>query len=129
MTKKRRKISKEERVLIAKKNNFKCGYCGINLGKRFHIDHIMPFANQNSTCDDDNLMAACVPCNLFKSMLSLEQFRREISYQAERAHKTSVNFRTAFRFKQIKIKRTDIVFYFEKLKENEDNKKGASLGK
>lgn len=116
MEKKRRVIKKNERILIATKTNFKCGYCGCELGKRFHIDHIEPFAKQSSTCDDSNLMAACIPCNLFKSMLSLGQFRREISYQAERAYKTSVNFRTALRFKQIKVKAKPIVFYFETIK-------------
>lgn len=113
--KKRRVIKKDERVLIANKTNFCCGYCGIDLKKKFHIDHMDAFARTGSTCDEDNLMAACVPCNLFKSMLDLEQFRREISYQAERAFKYSVNFRMAFKFKQVRIKPTPIVFYFEKL--------------
>ena len=75
---KRRVIKKDERTLIAARTDFCCGYCGIDLGKKFHIDHVEPFA-VSENCGNSNLMAACAPCNLFKSMLSLEQFRREIS--------------------------------------------------
>lgn len=113
--KKRRAIKKEERLLIASKTNFRCGYCACHLKGKFHIDHIEAFSRTDSTCDEENLMAACIACNLFKSMLSLEQFRRDVSFQTERAFKYSVNFRTAFRFKQVKIRQTPIIFYFETL--------------
>lgn len=113
--KKRRALSKTERVLIANETNFRCGYCGIDLGEKFHIDHIEPFVSPYASCKVENLMASCVPCNLFKSCLTLEQFRREVSYQAERNIKNSVNARTALRFGQIKITRSPIVFYFEKM--------------
>lgn len=114
MLKKRRVISKEERILIANRFGFRCGYCGVGLGKKFHIDHVVAFI-ENQNCDTSNLLASCIPCNLFKSCLSLEQFRREIGKQSERAFKTSVNFRTAYRFKQIKITLSPIIFYFETL--------------
>lgn len=92
----------------------KCGYCGVDLKKAFHIDHVIPHRNGGG-CMPSNLLACCAPCNLLKNVLSLEQFRREISYQAERAYKYSVNFRTALRFDQVKVERKPIVFYFEKI--------------
>lgn len=93
----------------------KCGYCGVDLPKRFHIDHVVPFRSNKGSCDQLNLMAACPKCNNFKSILSVEQFRRELSYQSERAFKRSVNFRMAHKYGQIKLTPHDIVFYFEKL--------------
>ena len=101
-------------MIIANKTDFKCGYCGIDLPKVFHIDHVNPKFRRGS-CDQENLMAACPQCNNFKSVLTLEQFRRELSYQAERSFKYSVNVRMAHKFKQLKFTPNDIVFYFESI--------------
>lgn len=115
MDKKRRSIPKKERLAIAEKTNGKCGYCGIDLPKRWHVDHIEPFIKTSSTCDMDNLVAACPPCNLFKSSFTIEGFRRELGYQVGNARKYSVNFRMAEKFNQLKVDEKPIVFYFEKL--------------
>ena len=111
---KRRSLSKKERTLLASKTNFRCGYCGNDLPDRFHVDHIIPF-EYSGDCSEKNLLAACPQCNNFKSVLSLEQFRRELSYQAERAFKRSVNCRMAHKYGQIRFTPSDIVFYFETL--------------
>lgn len=60
-----------------------------------------------------NMVPACAPCNLFKSVFSVQEFRREIEAQVERARKTSVNFRTAERFGLIKAYPAPVVFWFE----------------
>ena len=62
----------------------------------------------------NNMVPACAPCNLFKSVWSIEAFRREIELQAERARKSSVNFRTAERFGIVQVVNEPVVFWFEK---------------
>ena len=111
--KKRRSISKKMRNEVSGRTNNKCGYCGIDLPDRWHIDHIEPFAKQSSKCEIDNFMASCPQCNMFKSSLSLEQFRKELSFQVDNARRYSVNFRFAEKYKQIEVCKTPIVFYFE----------------
>jgi hypothetical protein len=61
----------------------------------------------------EKLFPACAPCNLFKSVFSIEQFRHEIQMQVDRARKTSVNFRTAERFGLVKVEARPVVVYFE----------------
>jgi hypothetical protein len=62
----------------------------------------------------DNLFPACAPCNLLKSVYSLEGFRKEIGMQVERARKYSVNFRTAERFGMVQVVPVPVVFFFER---------------
>lgn len=118
--KKRKSISKKQRQEIAKKTNGKCGYCGIDLPDRWHVDHIEPFARQASKCELDNFMAACPQCNRFKDTFSIEGFRRELSYQVERARDYSVNFRFAEKYGQVEITNKPIVFYFEQIEAPND---------
>jgi len=130
-----------QRELIRAKSNGVCWYCGLHLPEKgWHIDHFEPVLRtttyksksndfgkipssikkligsgmqkpQNHTLD--NMVPSCAPCNLFKSVLSIEEFRREISLQVNRARKTSVNFRTAERFGLIKEITQPVVFWFE----------------
>ena len=62
----------------------------------------------------DNMVPACAPCNIFKNVFNLEEFRRELSQQIIRGRKSSVNFRTAERFGMIDVNNNPIVFWFEK---------------
>jgi len=108
-----------ERKKIWLKSEGKCWYCGTDLGDRWHIDHMNPvfradgqmWKPKNDTFD--NKVPACVPCNLFKSVFTVEQFRYEISRQVARARRDSVNFRTAERFGLIRETNTEIKFWFE----------------
>lgn len=117
VSKKRRSITKKERSLIASKTNNKCGYCGVDLPCRWHVDHIEPFAKESSKCALDNFMASCPQCNNFKHSHTLERFRSELSVQVLRAREYSVNFRLAEKYGQIEIINKPIVFYFEILSE------------
>ena len=63
----------------------------------------------------ENMVPSCAPCNLFKSVFTLEDFRAELQAQVDRARKTSVNFRTAERFGLIGVNIKPIVFYFERM--------------
>lgn len=55
-----------------------CAYCGVQLGKSFHVDHVIPFAGGGPD-DIMNFFPACKYCNTLKNALSLEQFRKTIS--------------------------------------------------
>jgi 5-methylcytosine-specific restriction endonuclease McrA len=102
-----------------------CAYCGDEITlKTMQIDHIMPKLFFGFGCEEDipnygvddiiNLNPSCRKCNNFKNVWSLEEFRRELEVQVERARKYSVNFRMAEKFNQIQINKQPIIFYFEK---------------
>lgn len=79
------KVNRKE---IWGKFNGHCAYCGCTLenetGKHMHIDHVEPvyrnayknnqmYKPQRDTIE--NMVPACVRCNLYKSTLSIEHFR------------------------------------------------------
>jgi 5-methylcytosine-specific restriction endonuclease McrA len=114
-------ISKKLRQSVFDKSHGFCWYCGDYLSDKWHVDHIEPIrrsadggVHSLELHNIDNLAPACVPCNLFKSVYSVEGFRAKISKQPDRARKSSVNFRTAERFGLIKETPTDIIFWFER---------------
>lgn len=132
------KLSKKQREKLRMKFGGRCAYCGCELPERgWHADHVEAvhrkleideeerakgrwklkqtgesFRPENDTLE--NMFPACAPCNLFKSVFDLEEFRRQIALQTGRALKSSVNFRTAERFGQVQITPSPIVFWFEK---------------
>jgi len=121
------KLTKMQRNTLKNRFGGCCAYCGDVLGDRFHADHTEAIY-RDSFYDEgmwkpendvlDKLFPACAPCNLFKSVFSIEQFRHEIQMQTERARKTSVNFRTAERFGLVTIKNRPVVFYFEQFNQS-----------
>lgn len=50
---------------IIKYQRNRCAYCRVKLGKKYHIDHIIPLARGGSN-DRRNLQVLCAPCNLSK---------------------------------------------------------------
>lgn len=54
-----------------------CAYCGVQLGKSFHVDHVIPFAGGGPD-DIMNFFPACKYCNSLKNALSLEEFRKTV---------------------------------------------------
>lgn len=109
-------IPKAIRERVKNLYNGRCGYCGCTPNK-IYVDHIKPYAFTGQHGDrnaESNLMPACFQCNSFKAAESVEEFRRNLSYQVERAEKYSVNFRMAQKFDQIEVKPKPIIFYFER---------------
>lgn len=113
-------LTKGQRREVFEKSNGLCWYCGIRLPEKgWHADHcdaVYRYPDglgkpQNDTVE--NIVPACAPCNLFKGVFSVEEFRRELQLQVQRARRTSVNFRTAERFKQIQVTERPIKFWFE----------------
>lgn len=53
-------VADVEQILKAQRN--RCGCCRIKLGKKYHVDHIIPIARGGSN-DRRNLQILCAPCN------------------------------------------------------------------
>ena len=76
-----------KRDKIFNKFNGKCAYCGCELQKGWHIDHLLPLVRSPFTGEQqypernnfDNLMPSCPSCNNYKHSYSIEEFRRLIS--------------------------------------------------
>lgn len=64
------------RRLFAEQNG-RCVYCRSELGRSYHVDHIMPIARGGSN-DPSNLQLLCRMCNLLKRDKLPEEFAREM---------------------------------------------------
>lgn len=112
-------FSKKTRDLVKAKYQGRCGYCGQE-SEKLVVDHIHPVVQGHLLIREgrdvnaiDNLMPACSSCNNYKMAMSIEEFRREIHKQVDRARKKSINFRLSERFGLIEITNKPVVFYFE----------------
>ena len=86
-----------------------CAYCGVQLGKSFHVDHVIPFA-AGGVDDIMNFFPACKYCNVLKNASTLEGFRKTI----EEYHlKAGVVVSERFGILQV-IGPKPVVFWFEK---------------
>lgn len=111
-------MTKKLRQQVFNKTSGKCWYCGTDITiKNFEADHIIPIYRGQESAPElhliDNLAPSCKPCNRFKTVFTVDQFREELEMQVERGLKSSINFRNADRFGLIKIINKPIVFYFE----------------
>lgn len=117
---------KKHRELIFEKYGGRCAYCGCELQKGWHIDHIEPayhnwsdedvkkhLKNIRGSNEIENFNPACPRCNRWKGTWSIEQFRYEIFMQTERLKRDSPQFRMAFDFGIIKETGVKVAFYFE----------------
>lgn len=55
----------------------KCQICGIELGREWHVDHIIPYSIVQCT-ELDNLQALCPTCNLKKGTLMLRKHQKDL---------------------------------------------------
>lgn len=110
----------KKRQTVWNKSGGLCWYCGVELPEKgWHVDH---FESQHKAGHIDkqsnnaleNLVPACVGCNLFKSASSLEGFRRHIEKQKDTVRKYSSGFRIAERMGIIEVfDEMPIIFWFE----------------
>jgi len=136
-------LTKKQRAELRLKFGGKCAYCGCELAEKgWHADHIEAVyrkwefgprrANgtrrtvatgeherpENDTMD--NLFPACVPCNFFKSVDSVEQFRERIATQVDVTRRASRSYRTAESFGLVLPTNAPVVFWFEKYKSRQN---------
>lgn len=134
-------LTKKQRAELRMKFGGRCAYCGCELPEKgWHADHVEAVYRKLEVDEQarqqgkwklrqtgevfrpqhdnyENLFPACAPCNLFKSVFDIEEFRNQIAMQAGRALKTSVNFRTAERFGLVQVIEKPVVFWFEQYAE------------
>ena len=115
-------MTKRERV--KHKTNCRCGYCGQRLGIYYHIDHIKPIyrgrdgkPDHAGEDDEDNLIASCKRCNLWKKTYTVEEFRNEIAKSVKRTRDKSSTFRLAEDYGLIEEKQAEVIFYFERIQQ------------
>jgi len=136
---------KIDRQAVFNKTEGKCAYCGCELKKGWHVDHIEPIRRIYKTipagyvfkgtpsekweeqrtiligCENpemdciDNCLPACPSCNINKHSESLENFRARISQFVTSLNNYSVQYKIAKRYGLIQETNTPVTFYFETL--------------
>jgi CRISPR/Cas system Type II protein with McrA/HNH and RuvC-like nuclease domain len=84
----KKQVSRHKRWRVLARDNFRCVYCGTTAeAKELHIDHLYPQA-LGGTDDEDNLVTACVDCNIGKRSQLLQSLveRPVEQYAAEAIH-------------------------------------------
>ena len=72
--KRRRKLTKQERLSIYRMMGGRCAYCGCRLEyKDMQVDHVKPLNGWSEEGADtlDNMLPACRSCNHYKSAMGL----------------------------------------------------------
>lgn len=123
------KVSKAERERIYRMFDGRCAYCGIELGARWHVDHVEPIIRNTyrkqagapdilrpSNHRTDNLFPACAPCNLDKGAMSVESFREWIRTHLSSLYRQA-NFKNVMRHGLIAETGAPIIFHFERQNE------------
>jgi len=116
-------MNKKQRQQVYDKYNGHCAYCGKEIGyKDMQVDHIKPkqrgwVYNPNNVGTDemDNYNPSCRSCNFRKGILTIEQFRAELTRQCEGIIKRSFQVRQSIDYGLLKVDMHPIVFYFEKV--------------
>lgn len=131
------KLTKLQRECIRQKFGCRCAYCGIELGEKFHVDHLVPVKRDfefvknphtgnyqtrstgvlgNPEADSyENLMPACARCNLNKHSMSLEGWRNSIEnfLTGLNGHSKYAMYQHAKRFGMVVEAKNKVVFWFE----------------
>ena len=128
---------KIDRQIIFDKFAGKCAYCGCELQKGWHVDHIQPIVRDfkyskhksrfehTGSCRNpenenlDNYNPSCASCNIQKNSFTLEQFRNNIKQFVNSLNQYSTQYKFAKRYGLITENNIDVIFYFETFNTNE----------
>lgn len=113
--------------MIFKKFDGKCAYCGCELLKSWHVDHIEPIVRNwtNGTCEKpenhtmSNFNPSCASCNIQKNSLTLEQFRQKIKQFVNSLNSYSNQYKFAKKYNLVTETNIEVVFYFEKINQKQ----------
>ena len=126
-------MKKSDRIKIFEKYGGKCAYCGCDLTKSWHADHIQPIVRDSKwdrkrgkfvnsgTCRNpeneilENYNPACQSCNIQKNSFTVEQFRENIRKFVNSLNEYSTQYKFAKRYGLIVETCIPIQFYFEKI--------------
>ena len=124
--------TKAQREALRAMFDGRCAYCGNELGRVMHADHVepcirittdpwsrpLPAAEHRMIKPErnavGNMMPSCAPCNLHKGGYPLEQWRAYLQRSAEIVRKQTSTFRAGERFGIITVNNAPVVFYFER---------------
>ena len=124
-------MNKKDRQLVFDKFGGKCAYCGCDLKKGWHIDHIEPIVRDSiwnmqkgkfehtGTCrkpeneNIENYHPSCASCNIQKNSYSIEQFRANIKQFVNSLNQYSTQYKFAKRYGLIEETNMNVKFYFE----------------
>ncbi|HGY9618262.1 TPA: HNH endonuclease [Pseudomonas putida] len=117
------RLKKAEREQVRMKYGGRCAYCGNDLGERWHADHFAPVirlpddrvAEQLKNHHLANMMPACVPCNLSKARMHLEDWRRWLAGHVNSLNQYHPIYRLAKAYGLIAETGAEVVFHFEKV--------------
>lgn len=137
---------KQQREAIRMKYNNRCAYCGCELTKGWHVDHVEPcrrimkseYIPQREGVNEmgrwvdklvgysnpdanhiDNYIPSCASCNINKHSDSLEGFRKNIAAYMKHLNEISTQYKIAKRYGLIIETGKPVVFYFETLNTND----------
>lgn len=131
------RLTKKQRAVVFEMFGGHCAYCGIELSKGWHADHVAPIYRktkmvrtegrfgsykyvQTGECfnpENDhagNFMPSCRPCNIDKNVLELEDWRRSLERKPQVLRDNYSAWRHAERFGLVAQIGTKIVFHFER---------------
>ncbi|AOX11924.1 HNH endonuclease [Pseudomonas putida JB] len=119
------RLKKAEREQVRLKYGGRCAYCGNDLGERWHADHLAPVirlpddrvAEQLQNHNLANMMPACAPCNLSKSRMQLEDWRRWLAGHVNSLNQYHPIYRLAKAYGLIAETGAEVVFHFEKVQQ------------
>jgi 5-methylcytosine-specific restriction endonuclease McrA len=123
-------LSKKDRQIVHDKFGGKCAYCGCELVKGWHVDHLEPVRRSYDFSHEkrkfiaagvthperenmDNYMPACASCNINKHSMSLEDFRSAIKGFMNHLNNISVQYKIAKRYGLLTENNIEVKFYFE----------------
>lgn len=123
-------MTKDERQKVFDKYGGKCAYCGCELTKGWHVDHIEPIVRDHAWNKEkgrfeatgicrkpnetpDNYNPACPSCNIQKNSHTLEQFRLNIQQFINSLNQYSTQYKFAKRYGLLTETNITVKFYFE----------------
>lgn len=116
-------VSKAERERVYAMFGGRCAYCGRELPKRWHVDHLEPVVRVGGAAlmperhTAENFMPACPPCNLDKHAMTPDGWRRWLETRRQALLKTP-GFRLLSAHGLVADTEAPIVFYFERTAPN-----------
>lgn len=113
---KRKKITMAERREVYNKYRGRCAYCGEKIAEKdMQIDLLIPIYN-GGTDDITNYMPSCRMCNFYKSTMSIEKFRDQLSCIPGRLSERTFIYKMAKKYNLVVETKKPVIFYYEKVK-------------
>ena len=125
-----KRITKKDREILASKFGGRCAYCGCELKKGWHADHIEPVRRElaygrtgitsvNKATEEgrhviENMNPSCPSCNISKGSMPLEIWREWIAGHVNSLNQYSKNYRMAKAYGLVTETQNSVVFYYEK---------------